>query len=693
MPDNQTRLEYSFTSTPNPIRVSIGGSAPVDSLIDLQVMIDNRGSSVNVTKIEIEIPVGGSGATGGNRLSAASALPEPAYDRTGPWKIEVSGSTVTITPRDKSVGTLAAAILFTLKDIKVNETVGSVPIKITETAPTLIVNDSRQLDKLPADFPVKRFYAVRNGQELNPAILTAFDQMVLLKWECSEQGMAAGYSYNVRTIDDNWYVKDCLNGGDCFGCQDGISGVQSPRLRETTTFALDVIHTDERGRSIQKTLLLTVRLAVPRIVETAYYQDLYFSGCIARLGWIAADALKCTVELDGKIIDDNAPLDTYEDGYQVVVPITDSMLAGSALPKYSVTPHGLQGSRPHRQAFPEIFIPPLITIPMGFLVNRIALMPDGSHVLVIGGSSVKVIDIASGVVSDSFNVDQNFFNGGLAITPDGKYAFAIKQGGMVRIDLINRRTDFFWETDPSHYITDRQFAVVIANNSLLTFDMTGGILKFDNIAESPSLSPALKLRSDNVYMEPPRWSSCMAITPDGKLAFVGGDSLNVIDIDAWAWKEALDWGLVDSSGSSRPTIDYNGSWMDDAVADIAVTPDGALALAVTAVGRLLVINVQAQQVIQSIQLYSFDNATDRMRSGDMGLLLGWSIAISPDSTLAFIAAPGHPITLFDISKREVVSKFVGGDDPRQIVITPDGKRALIANYSSQNVTMTTTPED
>ena len=55
---SDTRLIYSFTATPYPVAVSIGGDKPHVSQIDLLVMINNRNEAVDVESITITIPVG-----------------------------------------------------------------------------------------------------------------------------------------------------------------------------------------------------------------------------------------------------------------------------------------------------------------------------------------------------------------------------------------------------------------------------------------------------------------------------------------------------------------------------------------------------------------------------------------------------------------------------------------------------------
>jgi hypothetical protein len=242
----ETKLTYTFTTTPNPVLVSIGGDSPAPNHVDLLVIIDNGGLPVsNVNKITIEILTGGSdGSSGspsstnspapgaavsspvdpetmsnrpeewlysnpldpyyedapanviGSRQEASaptSTAPAPAtdantlsdsgleaatlilYDTNSPWDIDVSGSTIVITPNPpQTPGTVKSTIMFKLQQILVNTTPGNVAINITEEipikAPRPVLYSS--IAKVDATYPVKEFYVEFNGARLDPPVLT-----------------------------------------------------------------------------------------------------------------------------------------------------------------------------------------------------------------------------------------------------------------------------------------------------------------------------------------------------------------------------------------------------------------------------------------------------------------------------------------------------------------------------------------
>jgi len=171
------QLKYSFTSDPTPIRASVGGSSP--GAVDLEIMVSNSGTDVvTLGKIFIRIPVGENIA---GDLSSSPDLPPPEVEAGGDWEIGSHGDMVTIVPKPGTRGEITSAIIFSLKEIVVNEEPGVVPITITEVAPSgekVSDKNSYSLVKLESDFPVTNFYAV-------PNILRNLDKPVtppLIRW-------------------------------------------------------------------------------------------------------------------------------------------------------------------------------------------------------------------------------------------------------------------------------------------------------------------------------------------------------------------------------------------------------------------------------------------------------------------------------------------------------------------------------
>src|SRR5688572_10794176 len=122
--NTQLKLDYAFTPDPNPVRVSPSG---FNSQVNLDVMIDNPGPAVTVTKLTIQVPMG---TASGNALSSSPNLPGPVVDAATAalWDITTDGSLVTIAPQAGTAGEITETIAFTLPNITVNEAIGIVPI-------------------------------------------------------------------------------------------------------------------------------------------------------------------------------------------------------------------------------------------------------------------------------------------------------------------------------------------------------------------------------------------------------------------------------------------------------------------------------------------------------------------------------------------------------------------------------------
>ena len=253
------KLKYDFTPRPSPIQASVSTDNP--NTIDLTVMIsDPKTFPVTITQLTIEIPVGHESA---RDLSAAPDLPQPAYDTSGQWQINSSGSIVNIAPAPDASGEIGKdPILFALEGIQVNGTSGTVPITITEfypSAPKVADDATYSLVKEPAD-PVINFRAA-------PESLEDPNQPVTLYWECSDEGKK-NYVYSLRSPDLDWQPKDCDKAGQCFTWQDGRDGVQTPNLEGPAQFFLDILQPVAEGHyKLYDTLDTTVKVSRPGILK------------------------------------------------------------------------------------------------------------------------------------------------------------------------------------------------------------------------------------------------------------------------------------------------------------------------------------------------------------------------------------------------------------------------------------------
>lgn len=616
------QLRYAFTPRPNPIRASAHGANP--NLADVGVIISNpRSVPVTIRKITIRIPTG---ENIGLDLSSIANLPAPTYDSSGAWTITASGDTITIEPVDGDSGTITDTILFLLEKIAINETPGVVPITVTEfypAAPKAIDNISHSLVKLESDFPVIDFYA-------SPTTLHDFGQTTTLFWKCSDEGTK--YSYGLSSND--WQPRDCLDGGICFSCADGVAGVTTPGLNATTRFTLSVIRTDSGGSRVEwKKLSIVVTILVPSVLENSFVDQI---GCdrIVSMHWIAFNAVRCAVLLDGEVIDADAPTNTYARGYRRLLPDAPGRH------QLSVIAYSQSGARaPH--SFPDIRVRTPAIIDVGGAPRAIAITPESKHALVVSKTAawtsvLKVIDIATGTIQAKAIPLPVGTVHGIAITPDGKLALAANLNVFRAVAPAKAPESFAEALTDAYADTGRPRHLLAPNVATNMHGLTIIDLARQVVASELHVPGAMRI----------------AITPDGRSAFVTGLAgfvVTVIDIATRTIERRISMSRFGSNG-------------------IAITPDGKLALVVNTTGYVSVIDIHAR---------TLEPAHIPVGAQPQ------SIAITPDGRLALVAGESESgLTVINIAARRAESKTIPIPavdvlDASAITITRDGSLALV----------------
>jgi YVTN family beta-propeller protein len=151
----------------------------------------------------------------------------------------------------------------------------------------------------------------------------------------------------------------------------------------------------------------------------------------------------------------------------------------------------------------------------------------------------------------------------------------------------------------------------------------------------------------------------IAVTPDGKTAYVAndsGESLNVIDLQ---------------TGQAGPALELGAN-----LYVIAISPDGKTAYITTSSGKVLVLDTQTNQVVGSIPI-----------EGEASSL--WGVAFSPDGKTAYVAnEENNTVAIIDTATRQVVGAPIPvGETPINIAITPDGNLAYVTNEESNSVSV------
>jgi hypothetical protein len=630
------KLGYDFTSNPILIRASATGANAAASVVTLRVLISNPGlQMVPVTRLIIAIPVGENVA---RDLSGAPALPAPSYDKNHlPWDITSAGSTVTITPKAGTDGTMGGApILFELPGIAVNGVAGTVPITITEflaQAPKIIDGQSYHLVKQPPDLPVTQFSA-------DPAELTDVDQPVTLHWLTTEAGQ--NFSYSLHS--DDWQPKDCIDGGDCFARQDGVDGVQTPGLAETTTFSLDVIATDTAGhRTVRWTVTTKVRVKVPRISDVSH--QVCYWGRVARLHWLAIDAARCSVALNGKVIDDHAPLDTYRDGYWV-------SFAEAGTHQFSVVAHASSGDAQAQHAFDTIQTAARSVTKLGGGANDMAVSPDGAQMLLNGNDHFHTADMIGGGVTSVPTI----YGNAVAIAPNGTLALASSERNIIRLiplrdGVANRAPitvpDFMGSWYGAYQLRfrfDIRTIAITPDSKFALLSCRQGISVID-IANWTLASNVVDLTH---ILSPPDLPGSLSITPDGRFALVatnGGFPTH-----------AKPYAPIVIDIAQRQVVPTQAEALGIPV-ETFITPDSKFAY-VTVLQPLTLSGAGAVGPFR-YGLYRFDITARRWSSLEPSIARGHFIAFSHDGRLG--VACTDSLLVIDIrSQREIPSTCFGG---------------------------------
>jgi len=635
-------LEYVFTPDPGPtIYASADTGQPNE--VSLGVLISTGTSwPVTVARLEIEIPVG---ANDSSKLSPAPVLPAPAFDTQANPTLSITsaGSVVTIATNDGSNVTISSTrpLAFALPGIAVGPVPGVVPITITEVPARGAHREDKthSLTKQQTTWPVTRFWA-------EPAALTGLDQTVTLRWSCNSLGEKYGYSLNAP----GWQPRDCLEGGTCYDVQDGRQGITSLALTSTTEFTLMVVQAQGGNRSNVGTLNTTVQILQPKI--GGKLPIVYFSGWVARLYWLATNASKCRVSLNGVTLDDNAPLDTWDKGYLVQAAVEGEQklevtaVAASGQVDVFTVPSFVTAKGQRVVTFPpDPNWPSVVGISSDGTVAMVdALVDDGG-----ADYAVRVIDVGKRPIGppDFVGVPQVE---GLAIAPDGTLALTSTTYGLTTpfnvsvIDVAKRAVK-------PVSIAVGHFALAMAFTpdsklALVANSEDNNVSVIDTSALDPH-PPAV-----------PCGQSPMAIafTPDSKLALVGnfdGNTLTVIDLHP--------------PRAARPTPVPVGG----APIAIAITPDGKLALV-------------ARQNNSEILVIDVPTLTARSSTIQVGQS-PTNIAVTPDSQIALVGnGPNNTLTVIDLNALRPVRVTpipIGTIPPWVLAITADGKTAVIVDHS------------
>jgi YVTN family beta-propeller protein len=436
-------------------------------------------------------------------------------------------------------------------------------------------------------------------------------------------------------------LRECVSDGYCYTCADGTAGVVFAPVRQTTTFALDIVATDANGdRSVTSTLETTVQVAVPSISQDSRVVASP-SGRFARLHWLAYNARSCAVDLEGSPIDGAtaAPPDTYLTGFPVYLSGTTSN------PTLTVVASAIEGYAQASLNLAPIPTPAPISIAVGDGPQAVAVTPDSQVALVANqhDSTITVIDVATRQPeSKTLRVGNNPQS--IAVTPDSMLAFVVNglDGTISVIDLASRSVE---RTALS--IPQASSIAVTPDGSLLLVACASNVVMIVDIA-----TRQIEVKSIAVGSSP----ADIAITPDGKLALVcnfGDNTVSVIDIaQRIAEPKAIPVGR-------EPAV-------------IAITPGSSTAVVTNAVDATVsVIDISGRRVRATPPTVPVPDSVAITLDGNHALI--GSLEIAALSVLNLTTLATDTIAL--------------GSSPSAICMSPNGAFALVASAEDDVVTM------
>jgi hypothetical protein len=208
----------------------------------------------------------------------------------------------------------------------------------------------------------------------------------MLNWVCTPEGQKRSYSVH----SEDWRPRDCVVKNECYTCSDGVPGVGTGMLTARTDFYLDVVQTQGGQRKVQKTLSTRVDFAKLEL-EDMHHLDVSATGRIARVGWLARNAVRCSVFVNDKLVDDNAPADTYleADRYCLGFPAVGEY-------RIEVVAHGVTGAQTSRRAIGPVKVAEPVHVVGGGSFRGVGITANGKLALLLsppGPATPQFLDI------------------------------------------------------------------------------------------------------------------------------------------------------------------------------------------------------------------------------------------------------------------------------------------------------------
>lgn len=207
--------------------------------------------------------------------------------------------------------------------------------------------------------------------------------------------------------------------------------------------------------------------------------------------------------------------------------------------------------------------------------------------------------------------------------------------------FLNKRYCFLFSLILSCKAFSLSFAIAVSNDSL------GTVIKIDQATQS--IEATVELNED---------LQCVAITPDGKEAYVMGSSTGIFVLDT-------------ATLALQNTIPLDGCGPC-----LAISPDGKLLYALKSDGDDIMYSIDITASIPTISEITLNNDEP------------YSIIFTVDGKYAYVMQYGYgEVDIVNTSNTSDITTLSVGSSPYFAAITPDNKSVYVVNYSDGDITV------
>jgi YVTN family beta-propeller protein len=277
------------------------------------------------------------------------------------------------------------------------------------------------------------------------------------------------------------------------------------------------------------------------------------------------------------------------------------------------------------------------------------------------GDSVMLIDPATNtVVGEIKDIEVNH---GAAVAPDGKW-FYITNEAETTLDVADAKTLKVTKHIP---LTNHPNNLSVSKDGKRVYVAIVGGAGAVDVIDTATLTRVKTIRTEggihNTY-----------VTPDGKFVVAGsiiGKKLNVIDQKT----EEIVWTLPTEEGVRPMAFDTN--------------PDGStkrIFIELSNFNGFVTVDFAARKVVDKIPMPDLPTA-EKTTEGLQGSPCH-GLAVTPDGkTLTVLSKMNSRVYFVSLPDLKIVGETKVGHHPDWITLTPDGKRAYIANAGSNTVSV------